>query len=210
MKLNPALKSWNVAYYCISYITRTKLVLYIQKGAISPMLLQISASDISQGQNWCRVFKRCNIALCLSISLRLLYHKDKTGVVYSNSKRCSIALCLCILLHLIWRKDTTGVVYSKRCNIVLCLCILLHLIYLTTKETWHLVFVNFLVLNKITVSLYFLCLNSNYGILRSIENFVTIERAKEVSAPSVTLPPKSKFAKLNKMTEILRFSPECG
>ena len=44
-------------------------------------------------------------------------------------------------------------------------------IYLTTKETWHLVFVNILVLNEITVHLYSLCLNLNYRSLRCIENF---------------------------------------
>ena len=125
-----------IAYCCIRYIIRTNLVLCIQKGAISPMSLHFATADISQGQKTGVVYsKRCNIALCLCLSLHLLYHKDKTDVVYSNSKRCSIALCLCILLHLIYHKDKTGVVYSKRCNIALCLCILLHLIYLTTKET---------------------------------------------------------------------------
>ena len=33
-------------------------MLCIQKGAISPMSLRIPASDISQGQNWCCVFKK--------------------------------------------------------------------------------------------------------------------------------------------------------
>ena len=147
------------------YITRTKnWCCVFKKVPYRPtcMSLHIAASDISQRQTWCCVFKkvqyrlchcillhliyhkdktgvvyskRCNIALCLCTSLNLLYHKDKTDVVFSNSKRCSIALCLCILQHLICHKDKTGVVYSKRCNIGLCLCILLHLLYLTTKET---------------------------------------------------------------------------
>ena len=39
-------------------ITRTKLVLCIPKSAISPMSLHIAAFDISQGQNWCCVFKK--------------------------------------------------------------------------------------------------------------------------------------------------------
>ena len=33
-------------------------MLSIQKGAISPMSLRIAASDISQGQNRCCVFKK--------------------------------------------------------------------------------------------------------------------------------------------------------
>ena len=33
-------------------------MLSIQKGAISPMSLRIAAYDISQGQNWCCVFKK--------------------------------------------------------------------------------------------------------------------------------------------------------
>ena len=39
------------------YFTRTKLGLCIQKGGISPLSLHIAASDISQGKNWCCVFK---------------------------------------------------------------------------------------------------------------------------------------------------------
>ena len=140
------------AYCCIRYITRTKLVLCIQKGAISPLSLHIAASVMSEGQNWCCVSKRCNIALCLCILLHLLHHKDKIGVVYQKGaisplslhiaasdisqgqnwccvfKKVQYRLCLCILLHPIYHKDKTGVVYSKRCNIALCLCILLHLI----------------------------------------------------------------------------------
>ena len=56
------------------------------------MSLSIAASDISQEQNWFGYLKRCNIALCLCISL---YHKDKTGAVYS--KRYSIAFRICTL-----------------------------------------------------------------------------------------------------------------
>ena len=32
-------------------------MLCIQNGAVSPMYFHIPASDISQGQNWCCVFK---------------------------------------------------------------------------------------------------------------------------------------------------------
>ena len=55
-------KRWNIAfvfaYCCVWYLTRTKLVLCIQKGAISPKFLHIATSDMSQGQNWCCVFKK--------------------------------------------------------------------------------------------------------------------------------------------------------
>ena len=100
-----------------------------KKGAISPKSLHIATSHISQGQNWCFVVKKVQYRLCLClcvfkmvqyrpshcIMLHLIYHKDKTGVVYSE--RCSIDLSLCILLHPIYHKNKTGVVYSKRCNI---------------------------------------------------------------------------------------------
>ena len=33
-------------------------MLYIQKSELSPMSLHIAAFDISQGQNWCCVFKK--------------------------------------------------------------------------------------------------------------------------------------------------------
>ena len=59
-------------------------MLCIQNGAISPMYLHIPASDISQEQNWFCVFKTVEYHLCLCILLRLIYHKDKTGVVYSK------------------------------------------------------------------------------------------------------------------------------
>ena len=65
------------------------LVLCTQKSAISPMSLHIAASDISQGQNWWCVFKTVQYRLRLCIFLCLIYHKDKTGVVYS--KRWNIA-----------------------------------------------------------------------------------------------------------------------
>ena len=64
-------------------------MLCIQKGAISPKSLHIAASDISQGQNWCCVFKKVQYRLSLCILLHPIYHKDRTGVVYS--KRCNIA-----------------------------------------------------------------------------------------------------------------------
>ena len=55
-------------------------MLSIQKGAISPMSLRIAASDISQGQNWCCLFKKVQYRLCHCVLLHLIYHKDKTGV----------------------------------------------------------------------------------------------------------------------------------
>ena len=135
---------WNIAfvfaYYCIWYITRTKLVLCIQQGRISPLSLHIAASDISQGQNWYCVFNKVKYRLCLCIFLRLIYHKDKTGIVYSTRwniafvfaycciwyitrtklvlfKTMQYRLCICILLRLIYHKDKTGIVYSTRWNI---------------------------------------------------------------------------------------------
>ena len=83
-------------------ISPMSLHMCIQKGAISPKSLHIATSDISQGQNWCFVFKKVQYRLCLCICV------FKT-VQYRPSR--------CILLHLIYHKDKTGVVYSKRCNI---------------------------------------------------------------------------------------------
>ena len=65
------------------------MVLHIQNGAISPMYLHIPASDISQGQNCCCVFKKVQYRLSFCILLHLICHKDKTGVVYS--RRCNLA-----------------------------------------------------------------------------------------------------------------------
>ena len=73
-----------IAYCCIWYITRTKLMLSIQKGAISTMSLRFAASDISQGQNWCCLFKKVQYRLCHCVLPHQIYHKDKTGVVYSK------------------------------------------------------------------------------------------------------------------------------
>ena len=69
-----AISPYVFAYCCIRYITRTKLLLCIQKGSISPMSLHIAASDISQGQNWCCVFKKMKYRLCLCILLHLIYN----------------------------------------------------------------------------------------------------------------------------------------
>ena len=82
-------------------------MLCIQKGAISPMSLHIAASDISQGQNRCCVFKRCNIAYVFAYSSQ----GQNWCCVF---KKVKYRLCLCILLRLIYHKDKTGVVYSKR------------------------------------------------------------------------------------------------
>ena len=104
---------WNnafvFAYCCVWYITRTKLMLCIQQGGISPLSLHIAASDISQGQNWCCVFNKVEYRLCLCILLRLIYHKDKTGVVYS--KRYYNAFV--IAYDCIW--------YVTRAKLVMCI-----------------------------------------------------------------------------------------
>ena len=121
-------------------------MLCIQNGALSPMYLHIPASDISQGQNWCCVFKKVQYRQSFCILLHPIYQKDKTVFLYS--KRCNscceisplplhiaasdisqgqnwccifkkVQYCLsfCILLHPICHKDKTAVVYSKRCNL---------------------------------------------------------------------------------------------
>ena len=97
------------AYSCVWYITRTKQVLCIQNGAISPMYLHIPASDISQGQNWCCVFKTVKYRLCLCILLHLICLKDKTGGVY---KKCAISPYV-FAYCCIW--------YVSRTKLVLCI-----------------------------------------------------------------------------------------
>ena len=67
-------------------------MLCIQKGAISTMSLRIAASDISQGQNRCCVFKTVQYRQCICIFLRLIYHKDKTGVVFQNGTIMHLSL----------------------------------------------------------------------------------------------------------------------
>ena len=108
-------KRWTIAcvfaYCCIWYITRTKLVLCIQKGAISPMYLHIPASDVSQGQNWCCVFKKVEYRLCLCILLRLIYYKDKTSVVYSKRWNIAFVFAYCC----VWYTSIT------RTKLVLCI-----------------------------------------------------------------------------------------
>ena len=80
-----------------------------------PMSLHIAASDMSQGQNWCFISKSV-ISPCVFAYCYIRYiTSDKTGVVYS--KRCNIALCLCILLHLLYH--IAGIVYSKWCSIMM-------------------------------------------------------------------------------------------
>ena len=74
-------------------------MLCIQKGAISPKFLHIATSDMSQGQNWCCVFEKVQSRLCLYICVL---------------KKAQYCLSLCILLHPIYHKDKTGVLYSKR------------------------------------------------------------------------------------------------
>ena len=64
-------------------------MLCIKKGEISPLPLHIATSDISQGQNWCCIFKKVQYCLSFCILLHPIFHKDKTAVVYS--KRCNLA-----------------------------------------------------------------------------------------------------------------------
>ena len=56
------------------------------------MSLHIAASDISQGQNWCYVFKNVQYRLCHGILLHSIYHKDQTGVVYSKRQYRPVSL----------------------------------------------------------------------------------------------------------------------
>ena len=99
-------------------VIRTKLVLCIQKGAISPMSLQmciqkgaispkslhITTSDVSHGHtlSWCCAFKKVQYRP-ISIS-----QKQNWCCVF---KKVQYRLSLCILLHPIYHKDKTGVVY---------------------------------------------------------------------------------------------------
>ena len=71
-----------------------------------------------------------------------------------------------------------------------------HIIHLTTKETWHLLFVSNLGLNEIVVNSSFLCMELNYSRLRCIDFFKKQEQIGDVSDQIVTLPLKSKIVKL--------------
>ena len=97
-------------------ITRTKLVLCIPKSAISPMSMHIAAFDMSQGQNWCCVFKKVQYRLSPCIWLHPIPVSQGQNW-YCIFKKVQHRLNLCILLHPIYHKEKSGVVYSKRCNI---------------------------------------------------------------------------------------------
>ena len=80
-------------------------MLSIQKGAISRMSLRIAASDISQGQSRCCVFKKVQYRpMPLHIAASAI-SQGQTGVLYS--KRCNIVFCLCMSLLLLYHKDKT-------------------------------------------------------------------------------------------------------
>ena len=84
-------------------ISPMSLHMCIQNGAISPTSLHIAASDISQGQTGCCVFKTVQYRpMSLHIAASDISQRQ-TCVVYSE--RCSIVLSLCILLHLIYHTD---------------------------------------------------------------------------------------------------------
>ena len=86
-------------------------MLCIKQVQYRPMSLHIAASDISQGQNWCYVFKTVQYRpMYLHIAASDMSEGQNWCCV---SNRGNIALCLCILLHLICQKDKTGVVYQK-------------------------------------------------------------------------------------------------
>ena len=92
-------------------------MLCIQNGTIMPLSLHITASDISQGQNWCCVFKTVQYR---PVSLHITASDMSQGQNWCCvSKRCNIALCLCILLHLLYHNDIAGIVYSKWCSIMM-------------------------------------------------------------------------------------------
>ena len=79
-------------------------------------------------------------------------------------------------------------------------------IYLTAKETWHLLFVNFTVLNKLVDLLFFQCVKLNYGRLRCIgKNSITAHNL-DVNDQTVTLPLKLKIARMQETRKISRNS----
>ena len=120
-------------YYKVQYHdVSSKLVLCVQTGNVVPSGCILLHPIYHRDKTGVVYSKRCSIVLCLCILLYPIYHRYKTGVVYS--KRCSVVLCLCILLYPIYHNDKTEVVYSKRCSIVLCLCILLYPIYPLRKR----------------------------------------------------------------------------
>ena len=62
-------------------------MLSIQKGAISPMSLRIAASDISQGQNWCCIFKKVQYRpMPLHISASAISHGQNWCYVLKTVK----------------------------------------------------------------------------------------------------------------------------
>ena len=77
-----------------------------------PKSLHIAASDISQGQNWCCIFRKVPYRpKSLHIAGSDISQGQNWCCVF---KKVQYRLRLCILLHPIYHKDkTTGVVYSK-------------------------------------------------------------------------------------------------
>ena len=78
-------------------------------------------------------------------------------------------------------------------------------IYLTIKETWHVLCVNFLVVNEYDVHLSFHCIKLNKDRPRSTEIIRKYELISDVSYQNVTQPQKSIF---HKTKEIMQNSPE--
>ena len=74
-------------------------------------------------------------------------------------------------------------IISKKCVIKGLYCIL---IYWTTKETWHILFVNFLVVNEYNAHLPFHYVKLNNGKLRCTEIIKTAELISDVSYQNVT------------------------
>ena len=69
-------------------------MLCIQKCAISRMSLHIAAFDISQGQNWCCVFRKVQ---CRPVSLHIA-----ASAISQGHSRCSIVKwCSIMMMHII-------------------------------------------------------------------------------------------------------------
>ena len=106
-------QNWCFVFKQMQY--RLSLHMCIQNGAISRKSLHNAASDISQGQNWCCIFKKVQYR---TKSLHIVASDISQGQNWCCIfKKVQYRLSLCILLHPIYHKDKTGVVYSKRCNI---------------------------------------------------------------------------------------------
>ena len=60
------------------------------------MSLHIAISAVSQGQNWCCVFKKVQYRLSFCILLHPICHKDKTGLSIRKGAISPMSLHMCI------------------------------------------------------------------------------------------------------------------